>query len=145
MATSPDQTAYYQHQFSGLGSVGSYQVSGYPYVTGSNTLGQAHEDKISFPNVTKSITVMNRLSGSGAAPDIRIHFVPTGSNNVNSGNHFIVLTSNKASFTMNIKCKDLYISRDDAVAGNASYTVFAELTGIGPTQMFPLTGSGISE
>ena len=145
MATSPDQTADYQHQFSGLGSVGSYQVSGYPYITGSTTLADGGEDSIIFPGVTKSITVMNRLSGSGDAPDIRIHFAPLSSGNVASGNHFIILTSNKDSITMNVQCKELYISRDDGSAGNASYTVFAEVTGIGREQMFPLTGSGITE
>ena len=145
MATSPDQTVYYQHQYSGLGSVGSYQVSGYPYITGSTTLANSGEDTISFPGVTKSITIMNRLSGSGEAPDIRVHFAPLAGGNVASGNHFVILTANKDSLTMNVKCKEIYISRDDAIAGNAAYTVFAEVTGINPQEMFPLTGSGITE
>jgi hypothetical protein len=145
MATSPDTTGYYTHQFSGLGSVGSYQVSGYPYITGSTTLANGGEDQISFPGVTKSITVMNRLSGSGEAPDIRIHFAPLAAGNVATGNHFVILTANKDSITMNVKCNEIYISRDDGTAGNASYTVFAEVTGIGSEQMFHLTGSGITE
>ena len=145
MATSPDTTAYYNHQFSGLGSVGSYQVSGYPFVTGSTTLANSTEHQIGFPGVTKSITIINRPSGSGDAPDIRVHFAPLAGGRVAAGNHFIILTANKDSMTMNIKCREIYISRDDATAGNAAYTVFAEVTGIGPDQMFPLTGSGITD
>ena len=34
MATSPDNTSYYARQYSGLGSVGSYQVAG-TLMTGS--------------------------------------------------------------------------------------------------------------
>ena len=145
MATSPDTTAYYTRQFSGLGSVGSYQVSGYPFITGSTTLANSGEDKIGFPGVTKSITIINRPSGSGDAPDIRVHFAPLTGGRVAAGNHFIILTANKDSMTMNVKCKEIYISRDDATAGNAAYTVFAEVTGIGPDSMFPLTGSGITD
>ena len=140
-----DETVYYKHQFSGLGSSGAYQVSGYPYITGSTTLANSGEDHIRFPGVTKSITIMNRLSGSGDAPDIRVHFASTADSGVVNGRHFVLLTANKDSMTMNVKCTDLFISRDDPTAGNASYTVFAELTGINPEQMFPLTGSGITE
>ena len=140
-----DQTVYYNHQFSGLGSSGAYQVSGYPYITGSTALANSAEDHIRFPGVTKSITVMNRLSGSGDAPDIRVHFASTTDSGVVGGRHFITLTANKDSMTMNVKCTDLYISRSDPTAGNAAYTVFAEITGITKEQMFPLTGSGITE
>ena len=44
---------------SGLGSVGQYQMSGRPYVTGSSTLKGDDTDQIRFPNITKSITVIN--------------------------------------------------------------------------------------
>ena len=145
MTVSPDTTVYYTHQVSSLGSVGSYQVSGYPFITGSTALANSGEDKISFPGVTKSITIINRPSGSGDAPDIRIHFAPLGGGRVADGNHFIILTANKDSMTMNVKCNELYISRDDATAGNAAYTVFAEITGINSQAMFPLTGSGVTD
>jgi|TARA_R100000315_G_C5187560_1_gene109194 hypothetical protein len=140
-----DQTNYFKHQFSGLGSSGAYQVSGYPYITGSIALANSQEDHIRFPGVTKSVTVINRPSGSGDAPDIRVHFASTADSGVVNGRHFITLTSNKDSMTMNVKCTELFISRNDPTAGNAAYTVFAEITGIQKEQMFPLTGSGITE
>ena len=40
----------------GLRNVGSYQVSGWPYTTGSAVADTARY-KVSFPYVTKSITV----------------------------------------------------------------------------------------
>ena len=147
MAISPDTTNY---QISsghkpGLGSVGQYQSAGIPYITGSSILNNGMEHEIEFPTVTRSITVINRPSGSGEAPDIRVHFAATGSGNVIKNDHFILLTSNKDSMTMNVKCRKLYISRDDGLATAGAYTVFAECTGIPGDQMFSLTGSGITE
>ena len=56
----------------GINNVGSYQVAGRPFcMTGSVT----EEDEITFPQVTKQITVMNRGSNdiyvyfSASAPD----------------------------------------------------------------------------
>ena len=64
---SADNTTYYSGQYKpGLGHVGSYQVAGMPYVTGSTTMVNGQEDVIRFPSVTKSITVITR-----AEPDIR--------------------------------------------------------------------------
>ena len=63
----------YKYQ-QGLGSVGAYQVSGTPYVTGSvvqngDGTGAGEQFKISFPKVTKSF----KIQVTGTAP-LRIHF-----------------------------------------------------------------------
>ena len=43
----------------GLRNVGSYQVSGHPYTTGSTDMGSANTElKVEFPYVTKDITVV---------------------------------------------------------------------------------------
>ena len=56
----------------GLGSVGSYQVSGFPWITGSvNGLAAGAEDKLSFPSVAKSVTIINTDADSC---DIHVHF-----------------------------------------------------------------------
>ena len=99
MAISPDTTKY---QISsgpkpGLGSVGQYQSAGMPYITGSSILNNGMEHVIDFPTVTRSITVINRPSGSGEAPDIRVHFAATGSGHVVKNDHYILLTSPQVS------------------------------------------------
>ena len=138
MATSPDNTLYYARQYSGLGSVGSYQVAGTPYMTGS-TIGAGLEVQVNFPAVTRSITIINKDAGND---DIRVHFLPSGSGNVISGGHYITLGELNSSLTMNIKCSSVYLSAPGAAA---TFEMFAELTGINPQSMFPLTGSGIDE
>jgi len=138
MATSPDSTLYYQHQRSGLGSVGSYQVAGTPFITGS-TIGAGLEIQVNFPNVTRSITIINKDASSD---DIRVHFASTGSANTLAGLHYITLGELNSSLTMNVKCNSVYLS---APGSAATFEMFAELTGINPQTMFPLTGSGIDE
>tara|TARA_R110002124_G_scaffold116941_3_gene273741 strand:- start:595 stop:1008 length:414 start_codon:yes stop_codon:yes gene_type:complete len=123
----------------GISSVGSYQVAGTPWMTGSANIPANQEDIINFPGVTKSITIINR-----AAPDLLVHFAATGSGNVIDGVHYISLTEQRDSITLNVKTNVMFISNVDGTdAGH--YEVFAELTGINPAQMFTLTGSGITE
>ena len=89
----------------GLNNVGSYQVAGTPYITGSTTLGAGHETSFAFPMVTKTITVINR-----SAEDIRVHFNSTGSGRVVDGNHFVLFDSKEDSYTFNVKATELYVS-----------------------------------
>ena len=119
--------------------MGSYQASGHPYITGSATIVAGAQDKIAFPMVTRSVTVINR-----AAPDLRVHFRDKDVGNTVQGLHYITLTDAKDSVTMNVKCKEIYISNADGAAQGA-YEVFAELTGIPTKNMYELTGSGITE
>ena len=132
----------------GIGAVGSYQVSGVPWITGSgaNGLAVGAEDKISFPSVAKSVMVQLHDSNSDI---IHVHFNSSGSNGgVWEGNHFFPLTTDESSITFNVKCKEIYISNPPAGnggSGNPSgYRVVAELTGISTTEMFVLTGSGLT-
>jgi len=121
----------------GIGNVASYQASGHPWVSGSNALAHSSDEvEITFPFVTKSITVAQ--SGSGT---LRIHFAPTGSMEVPQ-NCYWQLDSDEDALTMNIKCKSIYLS---AGSGTPGFQVFAELTRIDTARMFHLTGSGINE
>jgi len=138
MATSPDTTAYYARQFSGLGSVGSYQVAGTPFMTGSTITG-GQELEIQFPAVTRSITIINK---DAANDDIRVHFQSKDTGRTIAGVHYITLADQNSSLTMNIKCNAVYLS---APGSDATFEMFAELTGIQAEGMFPLTGSGIDE
>lgn len=115
----------YQYK-AGLQNAASYQSSGTPFVTGSDSLTGVME--ISFPNVTKEIT-LSTTSNSG-------HFY------FHSG----ALGLNKMPFsttpvTVDVKCRKLFVSG----SGGLSFRVYASLTGIEPKQMFDLTGSGITE
>ncbi|HCT52140.1 MAG TPA: hypothetical protein DF712_06725 [Balneola sp.] len=123
----------------GINNVGSYQVSGYPYITGSNALTSGSEHKISFPKVTRSIIVMNHSSNT-----LRFSFAPTGSNDkrVQDGFHYVELDSDEDSMQLNVKCKEIYIS---STAGTVEYRVIAELTNIDTNSMGPISGSGISD
>ena len=143
----------------GIGAVGSYQVAGVPFVTG--TIAGAlqipdTEIRVSFPFVTRAITVLN-LSTNAA---IYVHYNsqdpgtagspnPGGSTGVISGSHYVPLDSDEDSLTMNIKCKEVFITtpptNSDLGTPNADWRVFAELTHIGGGQMYQLTGSGLTD
>jgi len=124
----------------GLRNAGSYQVSGHPYVTGSE-ISNGIEHTVNFPFVTKTVTVI--ASGSSNDPLIGITFNSTGSDaGVMNGNHYITLDSNGDSITFDVKCKQMFIHALNATSG---FELYASLTGIGTTHMYGLTGSGLTD
>ena len=132
----------FSHYKVGVNNVGSYQVAGVPWITGSSALGKGHEVRFEFPKITKNITVI-----SLGSEDIRVHFNSTsslGGAQVITGLHYITLNSAEDSISMNVKANELYISAPAANGGNASWTVIAELTNILPPPNWVLTGSGLT-
>jgi len=141
-------------QRAGLFNVGSYQVSGRVYITGS-TIDSANpsqgEVRIQFPTVTKNVTVINTT----VSTPIRVYFnAATASNGLNgagaypdgapiTGLHFITLEEKKDSATFSVKCREMYIALQ-ATTGTGSCEIWAELTGIAAQEMFVLTGSGLT-
>lgn len=94
----------------GLGSVGSYQVSGIPHIS-SPTINDRDETSISFPKVTKDITI-NKTSAGG---ELRVHYLSKGTQkqalhfqDVNSDNiidnwfSFNLNTLEQASWTLSL-------------------------------------------
>lgn len=140
---SPDQTTYYSAGSAGISNVGSYQVSGIPYMTGSDALGNGTEHKHLFPLVTKKISVFNH-----GPKDIRVHFVSKDRGAVYAEHHYLTLSGSNADapdrtrLDLDIKCSEIFIS--NASGGTAAYELLAELTRIEVGEMFALTGSGIS-
>jgi len=125
----------------GLRNVGSYQVSGHPYVTGSTFTYAGEELKISFPFITKSITVI--ASGSTNNPLIGVTFNSTGSTgDIMTGKHFITMDSSGDSMTFDTKCKEIFIHGLNATSG---FELYASLTNIDPSNMYDLTGSGLTD
>ena len=141
----------------GLRNVGSYQVSGTPWVTGSASTTSFIDDRTTrfqFPYVTKSLTVINtglnnvRLhfqSGSGVTIDATDGAQVAGSSgdDVQGKFHYITVLPENGSVTMDVKCKEIYLSNHSG--GTSGFQVFAELTGIPSARMYSLTGSGITE
>ena len=162
MARDPNtgQLIYHGAPRVGLKNVGSYQVAGHPYITGSLNLDNNTVHQVSFPYVSKSITVINNNTNDGE--DVRVHF-QSGSGvtitaqahgggagaiadgcDVIKTNHFITVPAGNGSVTMDVKCAQFFISNGSGTA-NLKYQVFAELTGIPTGSMYHLTGSGITD
>jgi hypothetical protein len=150
----------------GIGNAASYQVAGYPFITGT-VAGDNGTDgvtadlvskagstyRIQFPTVAKSVTVI----GSGTVnltPSLRVHFNPTssaatagthgvsdGSNNVFNQHHYIALDSDEDSVTFNVKCSEIYVT---TMLAGSGFQLFAELTHIPVREMYALTGSGLT-
>ena len=127
----------------GLFNVGSYQVSGMPWISGSIDHAVNTEVKYEFPMVTKSVTVMNHTDDA-----IRVHFNSTShdiaGSSIMTKQHYIELDSDEDSFTFNVKCKEIYISAQNNGSAR-EYKVYAELTHIRTDRMYALTGSGLTE
>ena len=109
----------------GLGNVGSYQSSGIPWV--SSSLVVPHHSatalQVSFPSVTREVTVRNDSTG-----DIRVGFSANGiGNTVLTQTNYLILAEN-ASWTSPVKVTHIYMISDSAIAQEA--TVVAALTGI---------------
>tara|TARA_R100000406_G_C3071296_1_gene114272 strand:+ start:44 stop:487 length:444 start_codon:yes stop_codon:yes gene_type:complete len=142
----------YRYQ-QGLGSVGAFQVSGRPYITGSVVQAAAgngaEEVHISFPSVVKSMT----FACTGAAGTAcRFHFDSIkDSANVGGqhgpGTHFLAVYATTADVnhvqTIHGKFTDLYVS--NVSGAQTGFILYAELTSIPVSEMYELTGSGINE
>ena len=140
----------------GLRNVGSYQVSGTPWVTGSSATHIDNNQIVRYrlPYVAKSFTVINI-----GTEDLRVHFQSGSSTTVNAtdgtvgtGNaasdvmakfHYITVGKNNGSVTFDVKCKEIYIS-NHAGGSTSGYQIMAELTQIPTERMYELTGSGIN-
>jgi hypothetical protein len=122
----------------GLGSVGSYQIAGTPFITGT-VLPDGQEVHVAFPAVTKEFTIFTNKEY------VYLTFLATGSDaGVVARSHRVMIlpTGSVQPYTFDAKCKDIFIH--NAGDTNADITVYASLTGIETQNMFHLTGSGIS-
>jgi hypothetical protein len=129
--------AYYR---AGLQNVGSYQVGGTPFLTGG-VVATSTEAKIAFPNVTKNILITNTSGTTG----LRVHFNPSATSNVISGHHYFTLSNKGDNITLNSKCTEIYISLEIPAGAAGSFELVADLTGINDSEMFALTGSGLTD
>ena len=142
---------------SGLHNVGSYQVSGYPFITGSNvdSSGTSNgEVQVTFPTIAKSVTIINTgsmglrvyfdsfLAINSWCPNCTASY-PDGA--PITGLHFITLANTEDSVTFDVKCREIYVAATASGATVGGFELFAELTGIEKNYMFCLTGSGLTD
>tara|TARA_Y100001937_G_scaffold127212_1_gene198781 strand:+ start:377 stop:796 length:420 start_codon:yes stop_codon:yes gene_type:complete len=125
----------------GLHNVGSYQVSGRPFVTSSAipaSGAQPNYWKVEFPMVTKEITIANNSNQTNK--DIRIAFSENGLNDT-VRNYFLKHPAKDGvgPTTFNVKATEIYIMSDDSHEPEVS--VYAALTSI-PTARIPDNWSG---
>ena len=115
MANPSDTMSVLKNYRVGLNNVGSYQVAGKPYITGSDAGPVGGESYYAFPSVTNNITVTNYSVLDTALPnqrqceEIRVHFNSTGSSAVVAGHHYYILSGTVQSIDLNVKCKEIYI------------------------------------
>jgi len=125
----------------GLNHVGSYQVSGQPFIQQLNLTTDANESqRIQFNRVTKNVIV--RTTSSHA---VRIHFAPyvvdmvtfpDYTTDASTGNNFITL-SGSGQISLDVKCKEIFISAPLGAVTDV-VEVYAELTTIPAERMFSL-------
>lgn len=129
----------------GLWNTNSYLSSGHPFLTGG-TLNNANfatnnaQQRVGFGYVTRSITVRNNSTGS-----MRVHYasIAPATGNVSGGRHYFTLSGSNTALTMNVKCREIFLSLTD-VSASVDFDLFAELTNIPAPDMFHLTGTGIT-
>lgn len=123
--------AVFNYTSPGIGSVGSYQVSGKPFATGSLTAPASSGTpvKVEFPSVTRWVKVVP-ITGS-AATHLRVGFSELG---VQGDNYFRILAGNNFNHEtvspepLELKVTELYFLGDDTAT--VEFDVVAGLTGI---------------
>ena len=147
MANPSDTMPVLKNYRVGLNNVGSYQVAGTPYITGSDYHAEGEEMVYNFPMVTNHIRVSNfsNEDGNRGPEEVRVHFNSTGSSGgaVVAGMHYQILSGSIREVEMNVKCKRIYISAPDTGV-NRKYRIVASLTQIPVERMYALTGSGLT-
>ena len=143
----------------GLRNVGSYQVAGHPFITGS-TIATAKVQMVEFHYVANKFMVVNQTDAADGLW-IKVHFQsgsnvtaitkagPTGEQTIASDadvilkKHYVTLSGSGDSVSFNSRCTKLYIS--NLCGSSVEYEVIADLTLIPAAKMYHLTGSGITE
>ena len=111
----------------GLNNVGSYQVSGAPFVTSSAVPASGTVfHKIEFPFVTKEITILNHAP---TTKPIRLSFSERGMRDDLKNYVLIGSSVDGGPTTLNVKATELYIMSDDSTA-TYEVSVFASLTNL---------------
>ena len=109
----------------GLGHVGSYEVSGIPYLTSSLDIPANTSEplEISFDTVSKFVVITNTLPAGAANVPLRFGFSANGV----KGTNYAVLNNNE-TFEGEFRVTRIYLLSDSTLPCSAS--IVAGLTGI---------------
>jgi len=121
----------------GLNNVGSYQMSGMPFISGSILVPESASatfEVITFPRVTKSITVRNDNADGQV---MRVAFTPGGLKDRaghGEAKRYIKL-SGSTSITLDARCTEVYLMGDtdenvDFGANSAPISTHATVIGV---------------
>ena len=119
----------------GLHNVGSYQVSGMPFASGSINARGASAVIVEFPYVTQWIQITNHDSSN----ELSASFTPEGMSGSNFFKIHSVPTNDKAAgygLVLPVKCTRLYFT------GSANFDVVAGLTNIPVSRVNEVSPSG---
>ncbi len=156
---SPDTSPYFTgyNNGPGLSSVGSYQIAGTPFVTGS-TLADGHVLQVFLPAVARRLLVQNNSGVPNTSLIVAFDNPTTNPAVLALGNGISVnspgdigapsayaLSGSTNFVDLGIKCNSFYLYSPNSGGATVQYSVIAELTGIAPSQMFELSGSGIND
>jgi hypothetical protein len=111
----------------GLNNVGSYQVSGRPFASGS-CLAQKSGSAgfvVRFPTVTKWVMIEPRISGSNR--DLRVAFSQNGLHD-KGNSYFRVNLSSSLRGPLDLKVSELWFASEDG--GTVTFDIVAGLTSI---------------
>ena len=108
------------------GSTSEFQVSGFPFVTGSTAteVGTSNAVHIKFPYVTQFVQVTN-IGGN----NLLVGFTENGVKSTVTANHFLVGkdAGDQVSPVLPIKCRELFFLGS---GGTTGFTVVAGLTNV---------------
>ena len=119
----------FEYAAPGIGNVGSYLISGIPFVTGglSAPSSSATPIVVTFPSVTQRFWVH---VGDGSKK-LRVGF---SANGVKNTNYFVVDgdASNNTSQVQEfrVRCDKVFLLGDDAASNTTKISIMGELTGI---------------
>jgi len=127
---------------SGLHNVGSYQVSGKPYATGSINCRKDEMPvaRIGFPSVTSWVMISNLDSGNN---NLQVGFSENGVLGTEDNYYFEIPalnTSGSAPVRLDLKLSELYLSGSDEVSVVAGLT-FIHIDAINNASISP-SGDG---
>lgn len=119
----------------GLSNVGSYQVSGKPFVSGGLSAISGEALKITFPSVTRWIYVINH--DSGATRHVKVGFSENGL----EGDNWFRIGPQSAGEThfsqrLELKATEVYFT------GSSDFDLVAGLTGISRDRITNISPSG---